>query len=174
MVVADGSLWVTGGLEGPGAFDDPGGGADAAVIRIDASTNEVVQTFELGGQVGADLTFLDGDLWVLLFGDETVDHSMEIVRVDPSTGDELARIPLTTGWAHTIVAADGRLLVIEGGRGAVNVGGYFTSIDPGTDAVAARAELGSRYSAWVRSCGETRYGSRSSAASPGSMQGPAR
>ena len=147
MVVADGSLWVTGGLESPGAFDDPGGGADAAVIRIDASTNEVVQTLELGGEVGADLTFLDGDLWVLLFGDETVDHSMEVVRVDPSTGEVLARIPLTANWAHTIVAADGYLLVIEGGSRAVNVGGHITSIDPTTEAVMARAELGSSYSA---------------------------
>jgi RNA polymerase sigma-70 factor (ECF subfamily) len=147
MVVADGSLWVTGGVERPGAFDDPGGGADAAMIWIDASTNEVVQTFGLGGEVGADLTFLDGDLWVLLFGDETVDHSMEVVRVDPSTGEELARIPLTTGWAHTIVAAGGHLLVLEGGRLVVNQGGQLTSIDPKTDAVGASAGIPSPYSA---------------------------
>lgn len=57
MLVHDGSLWVTGGLDRPGAFDDPGGGVDAAVIRIDTVTNEVVQRFELGGDVGADLTF---------------------------------------------------------------------------------------------------------------------
>ena len=76
MVVDSGSLWVTGAIEGPSS----GGISDAAVIRIDASTNEVAQTFILGGEVGADLTFLDGDLWVLLFGDETVDHAMEVVR----------------------------------------------------------------------------------------------
>jgi dipeptidyl aminopeptidase/acylaminoacyl peptidase len=69
MVVADGSLWVAGSMEAPGAFDDPGGGADAAVIQIDTSTNEVVERFELGGTHGADLTFSSGDLWVLLFGD---------------------------------------------------------------------------------------------------------
>jgi hypothetical protein len=97
--------------------------------------------------VGADLASVDGDLWVLLFGDETVDHSMEVVRVDPSTGQELARVPLTANWAHTIVAADGHLLVIEGGPRAVNVGGQITSIDPETDAVAAWTELGSSYSA---------------------------
>jgi hypothetical protein len=146
MVVADGSLWVTGGLERPGAFDDPGGGADAAVIRIDTSTNEVVQTFALGGEVGADLAFLDGDLWVLLFGDETVDHSMEVVRVDPSTGEELARIPITTGWAHRIVPVAAHLIVIEGGDPVVNEGGQMTSIDPATNAVAASAAIPSRYS----------------------------
>jgi hypothetical protein len=48
------------------------------VIRIDTSTNEVARTFYLGGHVGADLTFLDGDLWVLLFGDD----GMELVRAD--------------------------------------------------------------------------------------------
>jgi WD40 repeat protein len=147
MVVADGSLWVAGGVEALGGPDSPGGGADAAVVRIDTATNAVVDRFTLGGTVGADLTFLDGDLWILVFGDETVDHSMEIVRVDPSTGQVLARIPLTASWAQSIVAAGGRLLVIEGGDRAVNVGGQMTSIDPGTNAVAASAEIPSPYSA---------------------------
>ena len=94
MVVSDGSLWVTGSLEAPGAFDDPGGGADAAVIRIDTTTDEVVQTFELGGTHGADLTFLDGELWVLVFGDESVDQEIEVVRLDLSmatSGADTAR-----------------------------------------------------------------------------------
>lgn len=147
MVVADGSLWVTGGLEQPGDFDDPGGGADAAVIRIDSASEQVVQTIELDGVVGADLAFLDGDLWVLLFGDETVDHSMEVVRVDPTSGVVLARIPLTASWAQRIVPAAGRLVVIEGGDDAVNVGGHLTSIDPATNAVAARTAIESDYSA---------------------------
>ena len=145
MVVEGGSLWVTGGLEAPGNFDDPGGGVDAAVIRIDASTNRVVQTFNLGGRHGADLTFLNGELWVLLFGDESVDDAMEVVRVAPITGEVLARIPLETTWAHTIVAADGHLIVYEGGRGAVNVGGHVTSIDPSTNAVGVRVVVPSEY-----------------------------
>ena len=144
MVVADGSLWVVGSLEAPGAFDDPGGGADTAVIEIDASTNEVVQTFELGGTHGADLTFLDGELWVLLFGDESVDNDMQVVRVDPSTGDVLARIPLDTGWAHTIVAAEGRLVVLESGPGATNAAGHAAVIDAATNAVS-RARIPSEY-----------------------------
>jgi WD40 repeat protein len=143
MVVVPGSLWLTGSLEAPGAFDDPGGGADAAVIRIDTSTNEVVETFELGGTHGADLTFLNGELWVLLFGDETVDHAMEVVRVHP-TGTVLDRVALRTRWAHTIVAAEGRLVVYEGGDGATNVDGRLTSIDPDTGALT-RAEIPSRY-----------------------------
>jgi WD40 repeat protein len=147
MVVADGSLWVAGGIEASGGPASPGGGSDAAVIRIDTSTNAVVDRFTVGGTGGADLTFLDGDLWVLVFGDETVDHSMEIVRVDPSTGQVLARIPLMANWAMSIVAADGRLLLIEGGDQAVNVGGQMTSIDPVGNTVAASAGIPSPYSA---------------------------
>lgn len=136
MLVEGGSLWVTGGLDVPGNFDDPGGGVDAAVIRIDASTNRVVQTFDLGGRHGADLTFLNGELLVLLFGDETVENAMEIVRVDPGTGDVLARFRLDADWAHTLVAADGRLVTAVGGEDAVNVDGRVVEVDPATGAVS--------------------------------------
>jgi Tol biopolymer transport system component len=144
MVVADGSLWVTGALDRPGAFTDPGGGADAAVIRIDTSTNEVVQTFTLGGEIGADLSFLDGDLWVLLFGDETADQAMEVVRVDPGTGDVLARVQLGANWAHTLAAANGRVITIVGGDDAVNDDGRLIVIDPAVGA-ASRIQMPSRY-----------------------------
>jgi DNA-binding beta-propeller fold protein YncE len=142
MIVEGGSLWVTGGLEAPGNFDDPGGGVDAAVIRIDVSTNRVVQTFNLGGHHGADLTFLDGDLWVLLFGDESVNDAMEVVRIDPATGDVRARVPLEANWAHTVVAASGHLVVNENG----NMGGSLGAIDPVTNAVTVRTEISSTYS----------------------------
>jgi hypothetical protein len=126
MVFDGGSLWVTGAVEAAGTD----GVSDAGVIQIDASTNEVVTTFDLGGHVGADIAFLDGDLWVLLFGDESVDHAMEVVRVDPGTGDVLARFTLGATWAHTLVAADGRLITIVGGENAVNEDGRMIVIDP--------------------------------------------
>jgi hypothetical protein len=144
MVVTDESVWVTGDVEAPGDFDSPGGGSDAAVVRIDTATNEVVDVFPLDGTSGADLTFLDGELWVLVFGDESVDHSMEVVRVDPATGEVLTRTPLSSGWAHTLVAADGHLVTYEGGDRAVNVDGHITSINPDS-AVATRVEVPSRY-----------------------------
>jgi hypothetical protein len=137
MVVEGGSLWVTGGLKVPGNFDDPGGGVDAAVIRIDASTNRVVQTFNLGGRHGADLTFLDGELWVLLFGDESVNDAIEVVRIDPATGDVPASYQLDANWAHTLVAADGRLVTAVGGDEAVNVDGRVIEIDPATGAISS-------------------------------------
>jgi WD40-like Beta Propeller Repeat len=143
MVFAEGDLWVAGALEKLGGTDSPGAGADAAIVRIDPSTNEVVQEYAMGGTGAADLTFLDGDLWVLVFGDETVDHGMEVVRVDLETGDVLARVPLDSSWAHSIVAADGRLVVLEGGNDSVNVDGRAAVIDPSTNSVS-RVELPSR------------------------------
>jgi dipeptidyl aminopeptidase/acylaminoacyl peptidase len=128
MVVEEGSLWVTGAIEGPGTD----GVSDAAVIRIDTSTNEVAQTFDLGGHVGADLTFLDGDLWVLLFGDD----GMEVVRVDRETGRLIARFQVAGNWAHTLVATDGRLITAVGGDDAVNVDGRMIQIDPATGVVS--------------------------------------
>jgi Tol biopolymer transport system component len=128
MVVEEGGLWVTGAIEGPGTD----GVSDAAVIRIDTSTNEVAQTFDLGGHVGADLTFLDGDLWVLLFGDD----GMEVVRVDRETGRLIARFQVAGNWAHTLVATDGRLITAVGGDDAVNVDGRMIQIDPATGVVS--------------------------------------
>jgi TolB protein len=144
MVFEGGDLWLAGNLEAPGAFDDPGGGADAAVIRVDTSTNEVVQTIPVGGAGGADLTFLDGELWVLVSGDETVDHAMEVVRVDPQTGDVSARFALDANWAHTLVAAEGRLVTVAGGEDAVNVDGRVIEIDPATGATT-EVEIPSRF-----------------------------
>lgn len=128
MVVEGGSLWVTGAIEGPGTD----GVSDAAVIRIDTSTNEVAQTFDLGGHVGADLTFLEGDLWVLLFGDD----GMEVVRADRERGQPIARFRLAATWAHTLVATDGRLITAVGGDDAVNVDGRMIQIDPATGVVS--------------------------------------
>jgi hypothetical protein len=81
---------------------------------------------------------------VLLFGDDGVDNSMEVVRVDPETGAVLTRIPLSSSWAHTLVPADGRLVVYEGGDGAVNVHGHLTSIDP-VGGVTKTVDVPSRY-----------------------------
>jgi WD40-like Beta Propeller Repeat len=128
MVVESGSLWVTGALEGSGVD----GVTDAAVIEIDTSSNEVLRTFDLGGQVGADLTFLDGELCVLVFGDD----GMEIVRVDRETGGIASRYPLPASWAHTLVAADGRLVTAVGGDDAVNVDGRVIAVDPATGVVS--------------------------------------
>jgi hypothetical protein len=136
MVFEDGSLWVTGGIDASGSA----GPTDAAVTRIDTTANEVVHEFTLGGETGADLTFLDGDLWVLLFGDDTVEHRMEILRVDPATGDVTARVALQAGWAHTIVAADDRLVVLEAGKGGTNVDGAALAIDPATNTIG-RADI---------------------------------
>jgi TolB protein len=127
MVVHEGNLWVTGTI-GLG----PGQGRDAAVIRIDTSTNEVTHTFTLGGDSGYDLTFVNGELWVMGYGE----RSIEVARVDTSNGEVLARFELDADWAHTLVAADGRLVTAVGGDDAVNVDGRVIEIDPETGAIS--------------------------------------
>lgn len=102
------------------------------MIRIDTSTNEVAQTFDLGGHVGADVTFLDGDLWVLLFGDE----GMEVVRADRETGQLRARFRLAANWAHSLVATHGTLITAVGGDDAMNVDGRMIQIGPATGVVS--------------------------------------
>ena len=144
VVVADGSLWVAGAIDRRGSFEDPGGGVDAAVLRIDAVTNEVAQTIELGANHAADLAFLDGQLWVLVFGDETVENAIEVVGVDSSAGDVLTRDTLPANWAHTLVATDGRLITAVGGDDAVNVDGRVIELDPATGVVSS-VEIPSRF-----------------------------
>jgi hypothetical protein len=136
MVLDGGSLWVTGAIEGPGTD----GITDAAVIRIDTSTNEVAQTFDLGGDVGNDLTIVNGEPWVMSYGE----RSIEVARVDPSNGDVLASFELDASWAHTLVAAEGRLVTAVGGDDAVNVDGRVIEIDPATGAIT-EAEIPSRF-----------------------------
>ena len=136
MVVDGGRPWVTGAIEGPGSD----GITDAAVIGVDTSTNEVAQTFNLGGDVGLDLTFVKGELWVMWYGDS----SIEVARVDPSNGDVLAGFELDANWAHTLMAAEGRLVTAVGGDDAVNVDGRVIEIDPATGAISA-IEVPSRF-----------------------------
>jgi Tol biopolymer transport system component len=136
MVVDSGTLWVTGAFEGPSTD----GITDAAVIRIDTATNEVAQTFTLGGEVGADLTLMDGQLWVLLFGDDGI----EVVRVSRETGDVPASFELDANWAHTLVAPNGRFVTAVGGDDSVNVDGRVIEIDPATGGVAT-VEIPSRF-----------------------------
>jgi hypothetical protein len=63
MVVAEGSVWLAGAIDTGGSFEDPEGGIDAAVISIDAATNEVAQTIELrANDVGISRS------WTVSFG----------------------------------------------------------------------------------------------------------
>lgn len=136
MVVDGGRLWVTGAIEGPGTD----GITDAAVIGVDTSTNEVAQTFNLGGDVGLDLTFVNGELWVMGYGN----RSIAVARVDPSNGVVLAGFELDANWDHTLMAAEGRLVTAVGGDDAVNVDGRVIEIDPTTGAISA-IEVPSRF-----------------------------
>jgi hypothetical protein len=83
---------------------------------------------------------MDGQLWVLLFGDDGI----EVVRVSRETGDVPASFELDANWAHTLVAPNGRFVTAVGGDDSVNVDGRVIEIDPATGEVAT-VEIPSRF-----------------------------
>ena len=146
MVVADGDLWVD---RRAGQARRPRHPAEERTRPSFGSTRRRTRscrTFRSTGGVGAaDLTFLDGDLWVLVFGDETVEHRMEVVRGRPfhrRRADEGSHSQRP--GQDSLVAADGRLVTAVGGDGAVNVDGRVIQIDPATGEVAP-VEIPSRF-----------------------------
>lgn len=130
MIVADGSLWVAGSL----------GHDEVGLSRIDPSTNEVVETIQLGRGSAADVWVDVSGIWVLAFigGGDT-----EVIRLDPSTHEVVARIPLPASWAHQVVASNGSIWVhgtAPGVRGDVYPNTIY-QIDPATNELVDSSEL---------------------------------
>jgi DNA-binding beta-propeller fold protein YncE len=125
IAAGDGSIWVTGSGQGPGAV----------LQRIDPGTNEVVGTYFLGGQFGADVVVDETGVWVLMFDTDT---STEVVRLDPATADTVATIRLEAEWAHRIFSDAGAIWV-NGGvfRNSTFDHSVLVKIDPGTNTVVA-------------------------------------
>jgi len=101
--------------------------ADAAIVEIDPSTNQVARRL-LVGDNPFDLAYSDGSLWMT-----TVFTSpRKVIRIDPSTGQRLATITDLPIAGGTGIAA---------GEGAVWVAATYAQalvrIDPSTNQVAA-------------------------------------
>jgi hypothetical protein len=134
--VADDAVWVVGGVSSPGAT----GGSEGLAVRIDPTTNSVVQEIELGGQFAADVATDGTSLWVSLFGPHA-DH--EVVRIDPGTGRVIARIPLDQEYVRDVLAVDGTIWVHEHrGTFGRSRGSFLTEVDPETNEVARSIPLG--------------------------------
>jgi hypothetical protein len=135
LALPDG-IWVTG------AVDDPEGGADAIVFRVDPATNAVSERIDLGPGFGADLWIDGSGLWVLIF-DEASDHGISVVRLDPVSFEEVARIGLPTDWAKQVFAFGGSIWV-NGNRqdspDAVHPDVLF-QIDPATNRYVGKVDL---------------------------------
>jgi streptogramin lyase len=98
MEAAGGSLWIAG------YYDD---GSQGALIRIDATTNELADVLPLGGQFAGDVAVDERGVWVTLFSEP----SMELVRVDPQGMVIDLRTSLGVDWAREVVSVDGHVWI---------------------------------------------------------------
>lgn len=138
LAVGDGSLWVVG--TGPsGASPGALGGVDTVLVRIDPSTDRVVDRIVLGGKVAADVTIDANGVWVLFGGD---DDKMQVARVDPATDQVVATIPLAQAYGHFIFSFGSSIVAMTNETTATAIGnGVINVIDPSTNAITASVQL---------------------------------
>jgi YVTN family beta-propeller protein len=86
-------------------------GRDGHLVRIDPTTNDVLEVARLGISPGA-ITMADGSLWIA-----TAEKQGEIVRVDPKTGRIEARVP--GGGSPCLCSSDTSTLSIAAGDGII-------------------------------------------------------
>src|SRR6266511_1462174 len=115
---ADGSfgghlVWIATSATEEGTLNSPGGGSDALLVRVDTSTDEVVDQVNLGGLHGDDVVVDDTGVWVRIDG---AGNQMHVIRIDPTNEQIVADIPLDSTYAHFILSAGGGVLVL-GNRG---------------------------------------------------------
>lgn len=134
LVVAEGSVWVAGGLDGAGS------GGEGFITRIDPATNRVIDTITLKEGDVADVAVNGEAIWALIRGNPS---QPKIVRIDPSSGQAVATIPLDGGYGRSIFAIDGSVLAaIAQPPGGPFDGGTLVRIDPSTNQVAGTLDLG--------------------------------
>jgi WD40 repeat protein len=140
LSVTDGSVLIAGAMDGNGTLSSPGGGSDALLLRIDATTNQVVDRIPLGGLFGADVAIDDHGAWAMIFG---TGNQMEVHRIDPATDQVVATIPLQSAYGHFIFAADGHIVAATNATHESTVEGMILNvIDPATNEVVASTPLG--------------------------------
>lgn len=111
--VADDTVWIAG--------------LERRVFAVDAATGDVQRTLAVGG-APRGVALADGDVWVSLRDERAV------ARIDATTGDEITRID-TAGQPWPIAAGRNTLWV-------ATLEGRLLRIDPSTNAVTARATVG--------------------------------
>jgi streptogramin lyase len=133
LVVAEGSVWVAGRLDGAGS------GSDGFITRIDPSTNSVIDTITLKEGDVADVAVDREAIWALIGNP----GEPAIVRIDPSSREAVATIPLDGGYGRFIFAIGGSVLAaIAQPPGGPFDGGTLVRIDPTTNRVAGTFDLG--------------------------------
>jgi hypothetical protein len=134
LVVAEGSVWVAGGLFGPG------GDIEGFITRIDPLTNSVIDTITLEEGRVSDVATDGMAIWALIRGNP---GQPTIVRVEPSSGQVVATIPLEGGYGRYVFIGEGSVLAaLAQPPGGPFAGGTLVRIDPATNQVAGTFDLG--------------------------------
>lgn len=108
LTAGAGSVWVAGSGPAQDLGDEPGGGWEAGLLRIDPDRNEVVATLPLGGESGADVAVTGDAAWVLIFSGS---NQMSVLRIDPFTDQIVANIPVPGVWGQEIFATENGVFV---------------------------------------------------------------
>lgn len=140
IAVGQGSLWVVGTEQVASESTHVSTGVDTVLVRIDPSTNHVVDRIVLGGKIAADVAIDANGVWVLFGGD---DNRMEVARVDPSTDLVVATISLQQAYGHYLFSANDAILAFTNETTTDRIGNsVVTVIDPSTDTVTTSVSLG--------------------------------
>jgi hypothetical protein len=121
MEIAGGSLWIAGYL------DD---GDQGGLLRVDTSTNEVINTVPVGGDFAGEVAVDEHGIWVTVFAEPSV----QLVRLDRATLTVDVRTSLDVDWAREILAVDGHVWV----RASQDA---LLKVDPSNGAVVLRVDL---------------------------------
>ncbi len=136
LTAGAGSIWVAGSAPARDLGDDPGGGWEAGLLRIDPDRNEVVATVPLGGESGADVAVTGDAAWVLIFSGS---NQMSVLRIDPLTDRIVANIPVPGVWGQEIFATENGVFVNTRdpypGEDSTVGASRLTMIDPSTNQV---------------------------------------
>jgi hypothetical protein len=139
ITVGNGSVWIAGSTPSPDEATSETAGSDAALLRIDPTINQVVETIPLGGDFAADVEATADGIWVAIFRG---DQEGELVRVDPVSHEVAARIPLASSYVRDVLVAGGYVWVQENPVHGSTVGSdsSLEKIDPATNEVVATVD----------------------------------
>jgi hypothetical protein len=133
------------------AITEPGEGNGewtGSLVRVDATTNEVVAEIPLGPQVAGyedEVMVGAGSVWVLgvrWFEEEDAEYGSDLIRVDPATNAIAARIPV---GGFNMVMGDGEVWVRFMADGVFDTYGerrLWTRVDVRTNESSQPFELG--------------------------------
>ncbi len=133
------SVWVVGTEQIPGESPGVSDGVDTVLVRIDPSTNRVIDRIVLGGKLAADIAIDANDVWVLYGGD---DDKMKVARVDPATDRVVATIPLHQSYGHYLFSVDGSIVAFTNETTDTIGNSVIEIVDPSTNTVTGSISLG--------------------------------